>query len=166
VLRQLVARLPVTDYGRRPSERLRVAARVHRRRPRPVLLHDLACDVVELAARVARPRPQVLEGVVDVQMVAGGEHALGLLDHDAAVQRLLQLVGQAPALGERAMVGDVAAGHVGEHLGDLELLLDHTCGLRVVEVHGPDAHVLDQHRDAGHGTEARLERGPAVALPA
>ena len=47
---------------------------------------------MDLATAGARVAAQALEGVAHVQRVAGGDDALGLLDDDATVQGVLELV--------------------------------------------------------------------------
>ena len=73
---------------------------------------------------VAGAAAQQGEGLVDVQLEAFGQDALGLFDQDAAVQRGLQLLGQDVAAADGALLQQPDGGHVGQGLADAELALD------------------------------------------
>src|SRR5262245_9924561 len=78
----------------RPRERCRRARSAGQARSRQVgrvVLHDLAGDLVDVHAVVARVLAQPGERLLHADVVAGGEDALGLLDHEPGVEGGVQL---------------------------------------------------------------------------
>ena len=78
---------------------------------------DRTCDIGELKVAVAGA--QHGESVLDGQVEALIEHALGLLDDDPAVEGVLQLLGDHLLTAERALVQDADGGRVRQRLTEL-----------------------------------------------
>ena len=74
-------------------------------------------DVGEAMVVVAGVVAQTGEGLFHVQPLALGDHALGLLDHDATVQGVVELLVDDLGAARRVVLEDGDGGHIGQGLG-------------------------------------------------
>lgn len=100
---------------------------------------------------------QPLEGLVQADAVALGEDALGLLDEDATIEGVLELL--CTLLGPRdlAFLQDAGRGHVGERLRESNVVVVEGAWLVAVEVQGTDAVVTQAEREGVGGQQLDLE---------
>ena len=75
----------------------------------------------ELLVGVAGVGAEGVEGGVQLDAAALGEHALGLLDGDTAVQRTLELLVKQTGFGKAAFLEEADGGDIGKSLTDLDL---------------------------------------------
>ena len=95
-----------------------------------------------------------------------GDHALGLLDDDAAVERVVELLVEDLRLERGAVLEDGDGGDVGERLGGVDVGSPHLARLDVEQVEGADDRAAQAHRQRVHRVEAGGERLGGEAGPA
>ena len=93
-----------------------------------ILVHHGHREVRELDVVVAGVLSQRVERRLHGHPVALGEHAFGLLDHDPAVERALQMLGQHGGALSGALLQDADRGHVRECLRQPLVLRGHRAG--------------------------------------
>ena len=98
------------------------------------------------------------ERLLHVEAVPLGDHAFGLLDDDAAVERVVELLVEDLGLERGAVLEDGDGGDVGERLGGVEVGWSHLAGLDVEQVEGADDGAAQPHRQRVHRVEAGGER--------
>ena len=86
------------------------------RRQRPA--DQGACDEAEFLVVVAGVGAQRTESGVHVDLPGLGEEPLGLLDHDPAVQCVLELFSEDRGTVDAALLEDSDGGHIGQRAGD------------------------------------------------
>ncbi len=94
-----------------------------------------------------------------------GQDSLGLLDHDPAVQRGLQLRGDKLLLADRSLLQYPDGGHIYQRPGRPRHRRVQAIRCPAEQVQGPDDLVAQPHRDGMHGGESHLERGGAKPRP-
>ncbi len=113
-------------------------------------------DISEPKVLAARVRPHPGEGIRQVNPGSLGQHALGLLDHDPAVQRDAQLRVQQQRLLAGAMLHNAQRGQVGEGAGDDQVGLFHRGLAGAQQVQGAQSRVAQPQRDGERGGESGL----------
>jgi hypothetical protein len=99
---------------------------------------------------------QECERVGHVEPEAFGQHALGLLDQDPAVQRVLQLFGEGVTMADGALLQQADGGDVGQGLGDPAGAVVEGARVGVEEIQGADHVGAQAHGDGVHRREADL----------
>jgi membrane protein len=115
---------------------------------------DRVGDEPELLLAAPAVPAQQVEGGVDVDAVELGDDALGLLDHDAAVQGALQLGGQHLPPADRLLLQQPDGGDVGEGLEDVHLGGVQRAGGGVEQAEGADHVLPEPERERVHRPEA------------
>ena len=128
-------------------------------------LQDLGGDIQEAAALVAGTFAQLAERLVEGDSFTLRECALGLLEHDAAVESTLQLLGQRLGAGDATLLEDRDGGDVGEGLHHADVVGFETQALGAEDVErtdgfGPQAHREGVDRLKAGRPRTRRERGP------
>lgn len=125
-------------------------------------VHYLVRDRAETRAVVTRMCPEPVEGGAEGDSRPFREHALGLLDDDPAVERLLELGGGAagPVQLER-----VARGHPGEPVGHADFSGRPPVPRAVVQVEDTQPDSAEADRNGSHGDHAQGRGGLGELLP-
>ena len=119
---------------------------------------DVVGDVDQPEVVVAGVVAQRGEGLFHVEAGAFGDHALGLLDDDAAVEGVVELLVDDLGLERGAVLEDGDGGDVGEGLGGVDVGLSHLARLGVEQVEGADDGAPQPHGQGVHRVEAGGER--------
>ncbi len=94
-----------------------------------------------------------------------GQDSLGLLDHDSAVQRGLQLRGDKLLLAYRSFLQYPDGGHIHQRPGRPSHLLVQAVRRAAEQVQGADDLIAQPHRDGMHPGKSHLERGRGEPWP-
>ena len=119
----------------------------------------------ERAVVVARVSPQHEERLVRGHAMPFGQNPLGLLDHDSAVQRGLQLLGDKLLLADRSFLQYPDGGDIYQRPGRprRRLVQAVRCGAEKVEC--PDDLITQPHRDGVHSGKTHLVCGGGKSRP-
>ena len=128
---------------------------------------DVVGEVDEAEVVVAGVVAQRQERLVHVETRPLGHHPLGLLDDDAAVEGVLELLVHDLGLADDPMVQDGDGGDVGQGLGRVHVGLAHLARVDAEQVEGADDGAPQPHRQGVHRVEPGgegfgREPGPAT----
>lgn len=120
-----------------------------------------AGDLAQVGAVAAAVAAETLKGLVGRAAVDLGQGTLGLLDDGAAVERRLQLLGEALTVPEGPFLEQPDGGDVGQCWDDADVLRRHLTCLGAEEVQCSDDLLAEPHGNAC--TDRR--RPPVAASP-
>jgi hypothetical protein len=126
---------------------------------------DVGGELGERVVVVAGVAAEQSEGFVGCGAEPFGQDSLGLLDHDAAVERDLQLASYDLVLADRPFLQDPDGGHVNQRPGRYRHRRVQAVGCGAEEVQRPDDLVAQPHRDGVYRGEAHLAGGSGEPWP-
>jgi stearoyl-CoA desaturase (delta-9 desaturase) len=115
--------------------------------------HGVAGRVGEAEVVPAGVPPEPVERLVDGQLLALGDHPLGLFDDDATGQCVGQLGVDLLRLDGGTVLQDGDGRHVGERLSDGDVVVVHRPRFAAEQVERPDDRPAQAHRDGVGGPE-------------